>query len=485
MSTPPKTRKYSWMTKDLYMTYTAIALIILAVISIVFWWNVNNTVGLTPWNNLGLTSAVICLLAVGVAVGLDFLMAKTTHGDSPQNTLSALVFGLIVAMSYSIGVPSMARMGMELPEALPLEAPGAFIFVIAISAIGLVVFKKFQGKLGRKYVNPAAAAKLVVTLPFLGTILFPSEHLTSGILQMPSLAGPIGWTDIFTPSGQLVSASFASYMTGCFSNPMLSTLPTTNFNNVMQVLALEKYHGWIGGASAVAVIAVGIALAIVARRYYEWRIPLTYIVTVTGMSLLLTGIYGGDAILRIAFELFIGSSIFLAFFMATDPATSPITHKGHIIFGAGLGILTVLIQTYLSFFGGSILALVIMNLTVPQLDKIGLPKPRATKQMQPVPHSKEFAAEDVKTTACIRCGICLQVCCKNLSPILIREALERNDMEALDRLHAEYCEGCGECSYVCPARIELKNTSLRAKAAVTKWKKEQQQIKDAEKAGAS
>ena len=80
------------------------------------------------------------------------------------------------------------------------------------------------------------------------------------------------------------------------------------------------------------------------------------------MSLLLTGIYGGDPVLRIAFELFIGSSIFMAFFMATDPATTPITHKGHIIFGAGLGVLTVLIQTYMGLFGGSILALVIMNL---------------------------------------------------------------------------------------------------------------------------
>ncbi len=470
-TTPKKTRKYSWMTKDLYMTYTAGALIILAVISILFWFNVTNPDALAPWNNLGLTSAVICLLAVGIAVGLDFLLAKTTHGDSPQNTMSALVFGLIVAMSYSIGVPTLARMGMSFPEALPLEAPGAFIFVATISAIGLVVFKKFQGKLGRKYVNPAAAAKLVVTLPFLGGILFPSEHLISGTLQIPSLAGPIGWGDL--PIAGNGAASFASYMTGCFANPMVAT-PATSFNSVMQVLALEKYHGWIGGASAVAVIAVGIALAILARRYYEWRIPLVYLATVTGMSLLLTGIYGGDPVLRIAFELFIGSSIFMAFFMATDPATTPITHKGHIIFGAGLGVLTVLIQTYMGFFGGSILALVIMNLTVPKLDKIGLHKPSAVKEMHPHPHSKEFAPEDVKTTACIRCGMCLQVCCKDLSPILIREALEKNDMEMLDRLHAEYCEGCGECSYVCPARIELKNTSLKAKGLLLRWKKEKQ-----------
>jgi electron transport complex protein RnfD len=65
----------------------------------------------------------------------------------------------------------------------------------------------------------------------------------------------------------------------------------------------------------------------------------------------------------------------LAFFMATDPATTPLTNMGQGVFGAGLGILTVLIQTYMSFFGGSILALVIMNLMVPLLDRVGIHKP--------------------------------------------------------------------------------------------------------------
>ena len=74
-------------------------------------------------------------------------------------------------------------------------------------------------------------------------------------------------------------------------------------------------------------------------------------------------------------ELFIGSSIFLAFFMATDPATTPLTYTGQIIFGVGLAILTVLMITYMQFFGASFVALVIMNLTVPALDKVGRLKP--------------------------------------------------------------------------------------------------------------
>jgi electron transport complex protein RnfD len=82
-----------------------------------------------------------------------------------------------------------------------------------------------------------------------------------------------------------------------------------------------------------------------------------------------------DFVTRLLFEVFIGSSIFLGFFMATDPATTPLTSIGQIIFGVGLGILTVLIQTYMNFFGGSLLALLIMNLTVPLLDRVGVHKP--------------------------------------------------------------------------------------------------------------
>ena len=94
------------------------------------------------------------------------------------------------------------------------------------------------------------------------------------------------------------------------------------------------------------------------------------------MSLLFAFVYADtDLMIRLLFEVFIGSSIFLGFFMATDPATTPLTGIGQIIFGVGLGILTILIQTYMNFFGGSLLALLIMNLTVPLLDRVGIHKP--------------------------------------------------------------------------------------------------------------
>jgi H+/Na+-translocating ferredoxin:NAD+ oxidoreductase subunit D len=445
-----KPKEYSWMTKDKLMTYTFIALLILAVITAVLWWPITpyDLITNTPFMNLGLTVAINCIIAVGIAVGIDALLYKVT-ADSPLNTMSAAVFGLIVALSYTLGVPGVATIEASM---MPLAGPDSFLYVALISLIGIVVFKKIQGLAGRKYVNPAAAAKIVVLVPFLYAILLPQDHST----LIPTLATSLGYGG---------TSSFGAFMQFCFGNPTplrSGIIPPYNASDVFQTLFLDKFHGWTGGASALAVILVGLGLFVVARRYIKWRITAAYIGTTIVMSLLMTAAYGGDAALRLMFELFIGSSIFLAFFMATDPASTPLTYTGQAIFGVGLGVLTVLIQTYMNFFGGSILALVIMNLTSPWLDKVGRLKPQTETKEPKLPRAIQQTA--VKTYECIRCGACMRVCCHKLSPILIKQAFDKTNVEQLSKLNADYCTGCGHCSFVCPARIDLKGTVLRSKA---------------------
>jgi Na+-translocating ferredoxin:NAD+ oxidoreductase subunit D len=352
----PKPNEKSPMTKNTLMKYTLIALVILVGVSALSWWP---------------TSIILAVIAVAVAVGLDYVLSLVMKAKGPLNTLSASVFGLIVALSYTLSNPSSYLMGTYLtsyyiPELLPQEAPMAYVYVAIIAAVGMVLFKKIQGLLGRKYVNPAAAAKLAVFLPFLQTVLFAQAHTAS-----ISLVGPIGYNINVNSTNPLFGA-FAGEIQGCMGtissrSDFFRATPT----EVFQTLALLKSHGWVGGASAVTVILVGVGLFVLARKYIKWRITLSYLLTIVVMSLIMFGIYGGDLFLRMGFELFIGSSIFLAFFMATDPASTPQKHFGQGVFGVGLGVLTVLIQMYMGFLGGSILALVIMNLTSPMLDKIG------------------------------------------------------------------------------------------------------------------
>ncbi len=125
-----KLKDYSWMTKNKLMTYTFIALLILVGVSAISFWP---------------TSIIISLIAVSIAVALDFLLSRVMKNKGPINTMSAAVFGLIVALSYSLGLPSHNTV-----EILPLTAPQAYYYVAVISALGMIVLKKGQNLLGQK-----------------------------------------------------------------------------------------------------------------------------------------------------------------------------------------------------------------------------------------------------------------------------------------------------------------------------------------------
>jgi len=368
------------MSKNRMMQFTFVALLVITVVTAALWMQVITptpdqaialeSIGIKGFiaMPLGLILLINALIAMGVAVGSDVLFHKFVS-DSELNIWSAAVFGLIVSSCYSIGIPSMVQ--MTDPATIGgLSAPGSFLNVAIISLIGLVLFKKIQGMAGRKFVNPAAAAKLLVLLPSLSTLLIVKDHIAISAMGMtfdiPRLASSIGMNTV-----DPMNPSFGSYLQGCYGNPTTGVaLADTTFT-----MLLDKFHGWPGGACSIVVIIVGIALFIVGRKYFKWRVTASYLIGAVAMSLIMSTVFGdADFIARLLFTVFAGSSIFLAFFMATDPATSPYTGTGQIIFGVGIAVLTVLMQTYMNFFGASLLALLIMNLTVPLLDKVGIHK---------------------------------------------------------------------------------------------------------------
>lgn len=69
---------------------------------------------------------------------------------------------------------------------------------------------------------------------------------------------------------------------------------------------------------------------------------------------------------------------------------------------------------------------------------------------------------------CMGCGKCCDICPVNLSPILIKNALEDKDINLLEEFKANKCMECGLCSYICPSRIELTDAVVKAKTAVLK-----------------
>ncbi len=415
------------MTKDRLMIYTFVALCILAAIAVLAFASIDLASGMTV--------LIMEIVGVTVAVISDLLLSRVMKKRGQLNLYSAAVSGLIAALAFSSGIPSYYTG----PYIATMDPTMQYIAVAAISAITVILFKKIQGLLGRKYVNPVAAAKLLVLIPLWNTDLRPPDHLVFRISDFTLLQDGL----------KLCYSSNAP-----FKEPLLT-------------LTILKNHGWLGGASSIAVILIGISLFLICRQYIKWRVPITFLATTAILSAGYGFINGEDIVVRMAYHLFVGSIIFLAFFMITDPPTTPLTGFGQIIFSIGVGMLAFAFQVWIYFLGGSLLALVIMNLTVPILDRVGIHKPRDWIHVSMLPQERVEMYNPVRRrTDCIRCSKCISTCPLDLHPILIFEAIEKGKIEKAKRLHLARCIGCGLCSYECPSGIPLAGTFEEAKHAI-------------------
>jgi electron transport complex protein RnfD len=137
-------------------------------------------------------------------------------------------------------------------------------------------------------------------------------------------------------------------------------------------LFIGNVGGCIGETSALLLI-LG-ALFLLYKDYISWQIPLSYIGTVAILGWIFggkTGFFTGDML----FQVFSGGLILGAFFMATDMVTSPLSKNGHLIFGFGCGVLTVVIRVVGGYPEGVSYSILLMNLTVPLIDRFTLPTP--------------------------------------------------------------------------------------------------------------
>lgn len=135
-------------------------------------------------------------------------------------------------------------------------------------------------------------------------------------------------------------------------------------------LALGNVSGCIGETSAIALLIGGLFLIV--KRYIDWRVPLSYIGTVGILMLIL----GQDPLFHIlAGGLFLG-----AFFMATDPVTTPITREGRIIFGIGAGVIVVVIRLIGGYPEGVSFSILLMNGFTPLIDRHVKPRVYGVKR---------------------------------------------------------------------------------------------------------
>ncbi|RKY31402.1 MAG: electron transporter RnfD [Candidatus Omnitrophota bacterium] len=136
-------------------------------------------------------------------------------------------------------------------------------------------------------------------------------------------------------------------------------------------LFIGTVPGSLGETSALALIIGGIYLLI--RKVIDWRIPLTLLVTtviISSIFYFLEPLNGSPL-----FHIFSGGFLLGAFFMATDPVTTPVTKKGRYIFGVGCGILIMVIRYFSGLPEGVMYSIIFMNALVPLINRYTIPKP--------------------------------------------------------------------------------------------------------------
>ena len=280
--------------------------------------------------------SVLMLILVGAAacVLTEYLIQKfLLKRPVTVSDLSAVVTGCLLALN------------------LPPNSPWWLIVVGSIVAIG--VAKMTFGGLGQNIFNPALVGRvfLLVSFPVLMTSWNDSGSFF-GLVDAFSGATPLG----------AVKEGLKNGMT-------LSEMKVDDLSFSQQFFF--NMGGSAGEFSAIALILGFIYL--LCRRVIKATIPVTILCTV----FVLSGIFwlaNPDRFTNPLFNVFTGGLLLGAIFMATDYVTSPMTTKGQIIFGIGIGVITVFVRYFGSYPEGVSFAILIMNCTVPLLNKYCKPR---------------------------------------------------------------------------------------------------------------
>jgi electron transport complex protein RnfD len=258
--------------------------------------------------------AVMVILACVVSAYLSELVClKIMKRESSTREYSAVVTGLLLAFC--------------LPPTLP-------VWMAALGAIfAVVIAKHLFGGLGHNIFNPALIGRAFLLASF-----------------------PVAMTTWTSPIDGLTTAS----PLGIMKEAAGQQLPG------IAGLFLGNVSGSLGETSALALLIGGLYLLY--KKHIDWRIPGSYLGTVFVLTSIVAAVKG-QGLEYPVFHLFAGGLFLGAFFMATDWVTSPVTKTGRLIFGAGAGVLVVLIRLKGGYPEGVCYSILLMNVVTPLIDR--------------------------------------------------------------------------------------------------------------------
>ncbi len=273
----------------------------------------------------GLGALIVTLTAVVSCVAFEFLIQK-----------------YMLKTETSIFDGSSALTGLLLAMNLPSNLPVWIVIVGSLVAIG--IGKMTYGGLGNNPFNPALVGRVFLL------ISFP--------VQMTSwpVANPLTMSYLDAETGATALAMFKGHF---------GEIPST-LN-----LFLGQMSGSIGEVSALALLAGLVYL--LATKVISWHIPVSILATVAVFSGILH-VVDSVAYASPVFHLFSGGLMLGAIFMATDYVTSPMNPRGMLVYGVGIGLITIIIRVFGAYPEGVSFAILIMNAFTPLINTYIKPK---------------------------------------------------------------------------------------------------------------
>lgn len=236
--------------------------------------------------------------------------------------------------------------GLFLGLILPINTP--ILLVILGAFVSSIVAKMLFGGFGNNIFNPALVGRLFIISAYALVISKNGGYLNSYEIDAISSGTPLTNASLINGIGTYETL-VRPY--GRLLNFFIGTIP-----------------GSLGETSSLLCL-VGL-FYLIRHKAIKWKIPVTYILTVFGMTYVIGGM-NNLGIWYPLFQIFSGGLMFGAVFMATDPVTSPVTPIGQILYGLFLGILTVTFRFLTPFPEGVLTSILTMNMLVVILDRIG------------------------------------------------------------------------------------------------------------------
>ena len=283
----------------------------------------------------GIGAIFVTLVSVVSCVIIEFALTKYLLKKEPTiMDGSAIITGLLLAFN------------------VPSNLPWWAIVIGSLVAIG--IGKTAFGGLGNNPFNPALVGRVFLLISF-------PVQMTSWPVPFASRMQFLDATTGATP----LAIVKEGVDVGVPVSELMSEIPS--YVNLM----LGGLGGSIGEISAIGLI-IGF-IYMIWKKIITWHIPVAMLAAIFVFSGALWMI-NPEKFIDPLFHLLTGGVLLGAFFMATDYVTSPMTVKGMLIYGVGIGFLTIVIRTFGSYPEGVSFAILIMNGFVPLMNKYIKPK---------------------------------------------------------------------------------------------------------------